>query len=73
MFAPGLGKGFQFNVSRLAPLLAEIVLNRPHLFERQIELAFAAEAFESVVVERRQWNFDAAKVVLGADVEPVDL
>ena len=61
MLAPGLRHRFQFRVGWIASQFAKVLLDRPHLDQGQVELAFAAEPRESVVgqlAERHSTKFE---------------
>ena len=51
VLAPRLSDCFQFNIGRITVLFAEVLLNRFHLGNRQIELACFAQEHEPVVIE----------------------
>ncbi len=64
MLAPGLRDGFQFDVGRVAAKLAEMGLDRPHLFDRQIQLASAAELGQRGIVKLAQRHAHEVKFVV---------
>ena len=72
MLAPGLGDGFQFHVAGIAVEGAEMGLDRPHFGQREVELAFAAEAFEGGVVHRADGHGGEAEFVGRTELQPIE-
>ena len=69
VLAPGLGEGFEFDVGGLAVLVAVVLLDALHLFEREEEVAVAAEGFEAGVVEITEGDTGQFEVLGGAALE----
>ena len=63
VFAPGLGERFQFDVGRIAVQLAEVLLDRLHLDQRQVQLARAAQLLERGIVQFANRHADQLKLV----------
>ena len=70
MLAPGLGDRFQLDVGRIAAELAEVLADRLHLGQLQIELPLAAEAHQGVVVELADRHGADFEAIGPAEVEP---
>ncbi len=73
MLAPGLGNRFQLGVGGIAAQFAKVRLNRPHFDQRQIELPFAAQAEERLVVHVAKRHRDELNLIRRTEFEPVEI
>ena len=72
VLAPGLRDGFQLDVGRVAVQLLEVLLDRLHLDQREVKLAFEREGFQLVVVHRADRDDHEVEVVRTADFEVLE-
>jgi hypothetical protein len=69
MLAPRLSQRFQFDIGRIPPQVAVVLLDRLHLDQRQVQLALAAQSPQRVVVQLADRHRHQLEKVRGADVQ----